>query len=328
MSLSFSDHFSPGEVGFPISISRLIEKTLGIMSATFNPYCQDDESWETYLKGRPVIPDSFYDLIYDYHTSNGGSFHTVHDAGAGAGVQSEKLSKKFKRVLLSDPSEENMAVAHRNLANEQFRFQSQSIDMVHCGTMLHWTKVDKALDAVAHQLKPGGTFAAYTCAVPTMHDPYIDSVWKKIIHRGPADMARNLPRDSPGWQPMLCAGETVGSAYDSVPLPDKYFRPGAQRIRINWPEDWDWHTYMVHEDLRDEWKYVSAIGERDLVVGQSRPGWQLKTNLKGLHDSLASMNFDLETPEMRELVRELEEAVEDRKVEGVWPVTLLLATRK
>ncbi|KAK3670817.1 hypothetical protein LTR78_009261 [Recurvomyces mirabilis] len=309
------------------------------MSVTFNPYSQDDEFWATYLKGRPLIPDSFFNLIYDYHTSNGGSFVTVHDAGAGAGVQSTQLSKRFRHVLLSDPPEENMAVAQRKLASEQFSFrlaklenindiEFKSIDMVHCGTMLHWTEIDKALDAVAHQLKPGGTFAAYTCAVPTMNDPYINSLWKKIIHQGPADMALKLPRDPSGWQLMLRAGETVGSAYDSVPLPNKYFHPGAQRMRMNWPKGWDWHDYMVHEDLRNEWKYVSAIKEHDLVVSQSSPGWELKTNLQGLHDTLASLKFDLATPEMKTLVHELEEAVEQRTVEGVWPVTLLLATRK
>ena len=145
------------------------------MSGSFNQYSQDDDFWKVYLKGRPVIPNGFFDLIYDYHKSNGGAFDTVHDSGAGAGVQSVQLSKKFRHVLLSDPSEENLSAARRKLgSSDQYSFrlaklenvddiESGSIDMIHCGTMLHWTNIAQALEAVAHQLKPAGTFAAYFC---------------------------------------------------------------------------------------------------------------------------------------------------------------------
>ena len=124
------------------------------MRQTTNIYAQDENFWKLYLQGRPQVPDSFFDRIFQYHADHGGRFDTVHDAGAGAAVHSARLAARFDNVIVTDKSLVNIRAAKAKLRGCKYAFEAvkleetvkwapKSVDMVlqqRCCTGLTSTK--------------------------------------------------------------------------------------------------------------------------------------------------------------------------------------------
>ncbi|KAK5112383.1 hypothetical protein LTR62_004346 [Meristemomyces frigidus] len=306
--------------------------------ARHNIYDQDDAFWEAYRQGRPNIPESFFQRIYDYHSHEGGAFNLVHDAGAGGGVLSARFATRFNHVLVSDPSADNLNVARQSLAGDQYEFRlgkledfsgltTQSVDMVFCGTSLHWCDLDQAFESITHQLKPGGTFAACLTGVAGLHDQTANKAWRGVIRQGHAEVLRRPPHGSDTYHKLKSTGLLVASAYDAVPLPEKYFERGARRLKLNYPPWYSWWDQLVALDVRDEWPYVNAFGLHDVVSSEEDSGWGFETEIKGLRTIAEALSLDLSSPGLVKAWAELQEVVGDRTVHGVWPCTLLLATK-
>ena len=51
---------------------------------TQNLYSGESNCWAEYQKGRPEVPESFYERIFNYHAEHGGQFGIAHDTGAVA----------------------------------------------------------------------------------------------------------------------------------------------------------------------------------------------------------------------------------------------------
>jgi 2-polyprenyl-3-methyl-5-hydroxy-6-metoxy-1,4-benzoquinol methylase len=75
-------------------------------------------NWSDYIRYRPVYPTSHYERIYEHHRLHSGSWKTAHDVGAGAGIASQELAKKFERVIVSDPNDGYVNIASPRLINE------------------------------------------------------------------------------------------------------------------------------------------------------------------------------------------------------------------
>ncbi len=58
-----------------------------------------------------------------------------------------------------------------------------SIDMVFPAVMMHFTDPSEAMAAVAHQLKPGGTFLAAGFAYPVLEDEAARDAWLRMFQR-------------------------------------------------------------------------------------------------------------------------------------------------
>jgi 2-polyprenyl-3-methyl-5-hydroxy-6-metoxy-1,4-benzoquinol methylase len=137
-----------------------------------NVYNQSASFWDSYMKGRPSIPDSFFSTIFAYHASHSASFCNAHEVGVGVGVHSPRLAARFSHVLVSDIIDTNVQIARSRLESHGcYTFKASSLedtldlppastDLVFASTMMHFTDVNKAVRAVHHQLKPDGTFAA------------------------------------------------------------------------------------------------------------------------------------------------------------------------
>lgn len=91
----------------------------------------------------------------------------------------EKLYKKFNKVIGTDPSEKMLSavqvpaakdgkppIEYKVATAENLSFiESNSVDMVTAGQAAHWFHHDKAMPEIARILKPGGTLAFF-CIVP------------------------------------------------------------------------------------------------------------------------------------------------------------------
>ena len=299
-----------------------------------NIYAQDDEFWETYIKGRPRVPESFFERIYSYHASKGGAFDTVHDAGAGAGVHSARLAKRFSHVILSDASSENIEAAKRRLhGNDTFSFQvakledgadiaPASIDVFFSCAALHYSgdRVDEGMKRAATQLKPGGTFAAAAFGLAVFDDPDIQQLWLRLFQRS---VERTLDT-----KPAMHAYFVISaSAYDAVPLSTAYFAPDAQRIKINFGDEWSWRPMQVPPKYEGVVAKSNRIGEQEEISFETDAGWRFEMDSNDLKDHKASFPTLTETNEAEALWHELLRLVSNRKITGSWPAVLVLATR-
>ncbi|SMQ53365.1 unnamed protein product [Zymoseptoria tritici ST99CH_3D7] len=134
--------------------------------------------WESYMRFRPAYPPKVYSTVYDHHKANGGSFNSAVDIGAGIGIVSAELVKKFSHVTVTDPSAEYVEAAKAFLAanpKEKVSFlQAKAedlstanlpgggkVDLVAAAASIHWADAEVAVPRIADILNPGGTFAAW-----------------------------------------------------------------------------------------------------------------------------------------------------------------------
>lgn len=206
-------------------------------------FAQDKAFWNNYLKGRPTVPKSFFDRIYRYHEEHGGQFGTVHDVGAGIGPYARELRSKFQHVIVSDIIPKNVKFAKDRLGTDGFSYRAAkveeahdipmgSVDLVFATNVLHFTDQKKAIEAIAKQLRPGGTFAAAGFGPALFSDTDLQDVWVRINQQGGRVILKTV--DKP--QELINVMERSGGYYNVAPLDVNFFLPGAKRIHLNQEE--------------------------------------------------------------------------------------------
>ena len=304
-------------------------------------YTREDDFWEKYRRGRPQVPESFFERIFSYHASHGGQFDVVHDAGAGAGVHSARLAKQFKKVIVTDVSSSNVDMAKSVLQHSpgDHEFQTvkleetistippASVDMVFAATMLHFTDIPRSLETIAHQLKPKGTLATFFLGTSVLLDQQADRIWASLYRKGMEQNIRKLGKES-----MMIPLGVCASAYDAVPLSEDVFEAGALRVKLNesegGPPGVRYFQNWMPDPFQEEYPQVSKLGANDNVSFEQDEEWFFRKDIKGLKEVLSTFLFDLETEEMKKLWAELEDVVGEREMECRWLVTLIFATRR
>lgn len=138
----------------------------------------------------------------------------AHDIGAGAGIASQELANKFKKVVVSDLNKTYVEIASERLTQDfnppkaRFRFlqepaekssvETGSVDPIAICEAIHWTDVQATVKEVTRQLKSGGTVA-----ISLYTRPY-------ILENNVADQVGTKPSTSSSkrnWiQPLARAG--------------------------------------------------------------------------------------------------------------------------
>ena len=304
------------------------------MATAANPYDQQPAFWKDYLEARPQVPDSFFKRILNYHTEHGGQFDVLHDAGAGPGVHTTRLSKHFERVIVSDAAENNISIAETHLGTENncfFRIakledtddlEPSCVDMLFATNVLHFTDIDQAMEAIAYQLKPGGTFVGAVAGVLAISDPKIHSIWLEITRR-----LNEVTVENEQMRPILIHGlSLVNNHYDTIPLDKKYFLPGAQRIRLG--RAMNFHDF-VPEALHPAIYLPSQVSEDDEAIVEDNDEWDFEIDASGIRKVFDTYRFDVSKDEkMMSLWRRLGEQMGENKVPAYWPGIMLLATRR
>lgn len=301
---------------------------------------QSEEFWQEYVRGRKHVPDSFFNRIYDFHAQNGASFDLAHEPGAGAGIHSERLAKKFKKVIVSDISGSQVALAQSRLGHlPQFEFrtaplestdglQKDSVDLFIAATCIHWSDVPKTIEAVAYQLKPGGTFAAWISGFLTLDDPKMQDVWERIWNKNQREKLEQDPelKDQKGRQ--------VGfGALDSVDLPDDIFQPGAIRLKISrngFGSDGTWNDKFPLEYRAKLQPLPSGVKESDIILMEEDDDWKTTDlNLENIKSTAASFAIPKDEPRYAELWKELENLLgEGGTTSGRWSASLVMAKKR
>jgi len=166
---------------------------------------QDDDFWSNYAKGRPRVPDSFFDRIFAFHGQTRAPFGTVHDVGAGSGPFAQLLRSRFERVIVSDVVLSNVQLARTRLAGQpgfSFRvakidevddLKPGSVDMVFATNVMHFSDPQETgMEAIARQLAHGGTFAAALFGPARFGDDKIQDLTSHRLTPGSSLQGRNV----------------------------------------------------------------------------------------------------------------------------------------
>ena len=295
-------------------------------------FAKDKAFWNNYLKGRPLAPDSFFSRIFDYHESHHGQFNTVHDVGAGNGPYADKLRSKFQHVIISDIAPGNVDLARDRHGNDGFSYRtarveeaddisSGSVDMVFATNVMHFCDQKVAMEVIARQLRPGGTFACAGFGPAHFEDERVHDVYERIHESG----GRSMLRKASDPQQMIGFMARTQGAYNVAPLDEALFLPGAQRIHLNMGEG------GIQGPLPPEIEVTEPLhtGVQDVEVFEKEEGWSFVTDLDGVREHVESFPFVKEDPEVfAELWQEMERVVGNQAVKGHWPAKVILATRR
>ncbi|KAM5453565.1 hypothetical protein MaudCBS49596_002768 [Microsporum audouinii] len=287
--------------------------------------------WNNYLIGRPSVPDSFFQRLFNYHQSHGGQFGTAHDVGAGNGPYAHILRSKFQHVIISDVAKENVVLAQERLGNNGFSYRVArieegddispgSVDMVFATNVMHFCNQSLAMSMIANQLRSGGTFACAAFGTAQFEDERIHDIYIRINHSGGRVLLNKA--DDPGKLASVMA--RTKNNYNVAPLDKDSFLPGARRIHLNM-EKGGITAPLPPEVEVDELVYT---GVDDVEVFAQEDGWDFVTDLEGMREHLLSFPFVKEDPGFGKLWQEMEGVIGDGRVKGTWPAKIILATRQ
>ncbi|KAH8597595.1 S-adenosyl-L-methionine-dependent methyltransferase [Bisporella sp. PMI_857] len=298
-------------------------------------FAKDKKFWNNYLQGRPRAPDAFFHRIFAYHASHGGSFNTAHDVGAGNGPYAQKLRDTFSHVIVSDLVPKNVELAQDRLGSDGFSYRAAkveeaddieegSVDMVFATNVMHFPDQKVAIDAIAKQLKPGGTFTCSVFGPARFEDRRLQDLWARISYQG----GRVLLKKSDNPEETIRIMARTQDGYNVAPLDPKLFRPGAQRVALNMSRGGIARLLPPEEAHRN--KEPNYTGPDDIEIFEDEEGWSFETDLEGVRGHIESFPYVAADPEaFTKLFQELEELLDDGKtIRGYWPAKVILATRR
>jgi ubiquinone/menaquinone biosynthesis C-methylase UbiE len=162
-----------------------------------------------YAEFRPHYPQA----LFDYLASLVPADSTVWDCACGAGQASVDLAGRFKHVIATDGSKEQVASAPRHprieyrvAVAEESGLPARSIGLVTVAQALHWFDFDRFYQEVNRVLVPGGVIA----------------VWSYGVHETEGSEVHQIVQDyysnvvGPFWPPER---RLVEEGYRTIPFP-------------------------------------------------------------------------------------------------------------
>ena len=214
-----------------------------------------------YRAARPDYPAALYDFLVEAAPSN----ERAWDAGCGNGQASVDLAARFREVVASDPSAEQIAnavprlnISYRVEAAEQSSLAAASVDLVCVAQALHWFDTSRFHVEVRRVLKPRGVVAFWSYADCRV-DEAVDAQKNRLYH----DLT------GPYWPPERAL---VDSGYASLPFPFERIPTPGFELHMDWTLD----QYLAY--LRS-WsatqRYIRALDQDpvSLVESDLRVAW-------------------------------------------------------
>ncbi len=227
-----------------------------------------------YARYRPAYPAA----LYDWLASQCAARELAWDVATGNGQAAVELAGRFRRVIATDGSAEQIAHA-RHMANIEYRVETaetsslndHSVDLITVAQAYHWFDHDAFVAEAARVLKPGGLLAIWTYALAEVK-PGVDRVVREF-YSGPI---------GPYWPPER---KLVETAYRSLQFPWPEIAVPEFVLRLQWSLDdllgylrtWSAVQRYIAEkgdDPVSAWQqvFVPAWGEQDKLT----VSWPLK----------------------------------------------------
>lgn len=261
---------------------------------------------------------------------------------SGPGTLATRLAPRFTHTIVSDAGAANIRSARENLAaspsSSTYTFlhapaehvhaslPPASVDFISVGMAFHYFHAPDAIRSIATMLKPGGTLAAVTYGFRLRFPgrPQLDALWYAAASRE----SLRLIREGALFPAAVAGLANAMAGLDFVPLPGRWFDPGAVRVAVNCGGGG-----LAFVEADGCWApSVGRVGrEDDVRAGVRDRAWRREADVAWLRGFLAScqMGFGERTwamPEWR-LLEEVVGACEGGRVVVEWPVAMIMATR-
>jgi len=133
---------------------------------------------DAYARYRPQYPAALYEWIALIAPGHDQAW----DCGTGSGQAAMGLTRRFRSIIATDPSAQQIAnapahpqIEYRVAPAEESGLADQSVDAITVAVALHWFDLDRFYAEVKRVLKPGGVIAAWGYTRPRIA-PEIDRV--------------------------------------------------------------------------------------------------------------------------------------------------------
>jgi SAM-dependent methyltransferase len=177
-----------------------------------------------YSRFRPTYPLELFEWIRDISRRH----ESVWDCATGSGQAAQGLAEIFERVIATDASEKQIAMAEPH-ASIEYRVASaadsgledSSVDAVTVAQAIHWFDHDSFYREVRRVLKPEGLIVVWGYGDPSIDDSQLD----KIVHdynRGTIEQYWRPERD------LILAG------LRTIPFPFREIEPPVFTMQRSW----------------------------------------------------------------------------------------------
>lgn len=140
---------------------------------------------EAYVRWRMRYPDDLWSRVLGAVRSTRS---LAVDLGAGTGLATEELARRFERVVAveTDPDMAARIAAAPNVEvrvqrAEEAHFARGSVDLVVFANALHWMAAEVVLHGARSWLAPGGVVAAWRPLIPRVPEP-LGAVLSEELH--------------------------------------------------------------------------------------------------------------------------------------------------
>lgn len=171
------------------------------MKDRFSNYSQQ------YAQFRPVYPEEFYAFLFSQLTN----FGTAWDAGTGNGQAARVLATRFKKVVATDISANQLknAAPTENIVYlvgaETTSLPSHSVDLITVAQAVHWFNIPMFFNEVKRVAKPEAVIALWGYGLLSINpsiDPKINHFYKEVV--------------GPYWDPER---KLIDDHYRTIPFP-------------------------------------------------------------------------------------------------------------
>jgi hypothetical protein len=208
------------------------------------------EQAQDYARHRPSYPDA----LFDYLASLAPARERAWDCGTGNGQAALALAARFRQVIATDASPEQIqnAFAHERVDYRVERAEATtigagSVDLVAAGTAVHWFDFDAFYEEVRRVGKARTIVAVWTYYFPLI-TPGVDR-WLQRYYAETLD----------GFWPERI--RYLEARYRTLPFPFAEIEPPAFQMEADWELD-DFLGFIASWSATR--KFLDARGERAL----------------------------------------------------------------
>lgn len=228
------------------------------------------EQAEQYAKHRPRYPAE----IFDYLALITPAKELAWDAGTGNGQAALELAQRFKHVIATDASADQIenAFQHPRIEYkiepaERTSIKSKSIDLITVGTAVHWFDFDAFYQEVHRVSKPNAVLAVWVYNLPTIEPP-ID----KLLDRFTNQILK------PYWPEQL---HFLFDSYRTIPFPFKETTPPKFNMVTEWSLD-DLVGFLSSWSAVPLYFKAEGVHPIEKILGDLQKGWGDPSQMKSV----------------------------------------------
>jgi hypothetical protein len=214
-----------------------------------------------YAKYRPKYPAELFDILAAPCLSR----DLAWDCGTGNGQAAVELAARFKRVIATDPSEKQIALAPKNpnieyqvAPAEKTAIATESVDLVTVAQALHWFKITSFTKEVLRVAKPKARLAVWCYSLANVSGS-VDAVTKEL-YEGILGTY---------WEPER---KLVDAGYEGVILPITNESRPKLEMRVEMDLE-AWLAYLRTWSALQKYQNLNSRDPLELILKDFEKAW-------------------------------------------------------